>query len=68
MTKAENFSLEEIIKESTKSFSRRGTHYRIEWKNNEIKDELNANDNRDLSMSENERMVNRENVEMKDEG
>ena len=57
-----------MIKESTKSFSRRGTHYRIEQKNNEIKDELNANDNRDLSMSENERMVNRENVEMKDEG
>lgn len=57
-----------MIKESTKSFSRRGTHYRIEWKNNEIKDELNANDNRDLSMSENEQMVNRENVEMKDEG
>lgn len=68
LTKAENFRLEEMIKESTESFSRRGTHYRIEWKNNEIKDELNANDNRDLSMSENERMVNRENVEMKDEG
>ena len=68
MTKAENFRLEEMIKESTESFSRRGNHYKIKWKNNEIKDELNANDNRDLSMSENERMVNRENVEMKDEG
>ena len=68
MTKAENFRLEEVIKESTESFSRMGKHYKIKWKNNEIKDELNANDNRDLSMSENERMVNRENVEMKDEG
>ncbi|MGN1032700.1 MAG: hypothetical protein ACI4PU_04500 [Intestinibacter sp.] len=54
LTKVENFRLEEMIKESTESFMRRGSHYRIKWKNNEIKDEFNTNENGDLSMSEND--------------
>lgn len=54
LTKVENFRLEEMIKESTESFSRIGRYYKIKWKNYEIKDELNANENSDLSMSEND--------------